>query len=167
MTKTTIAWTLLASIAGLATAAPAAAQYQDRSGYGYGYGYGYGNNGTGYDRREHRRGNPELAELRQRIDQGIRRGTIDRREGRTLSKQLRQLVQIDRQYGRDGFSRGEIRDLRQRIRMLRDRIERAQYRRNDRGYDNDRNDRDDRYDRDRREQNRDRDRDRDDDDDDD
>lgn len=153
MTKTTIAWTLLASIAGLATAAPAAAQYQDRSGYGY----GYGNNGAGYDRRDSRRGNPEIAELRQRIDQGIRRGTIDRREGRYLGEQLRQLVQLDRQYGRDGFSRGEVRDLRQRIRILRDRIERAQYRRNGRGYDNDRDGHDDRYDRDRRDHNRDRD----------
>lgn len=152
MSKTTIAWTLLASIAGLATAAPAAAQYQDRSGYGY----GYGNGGAGYDRRGNRRGNPEIAELRQRIDQGIRRGTIDRREGRYLGEQLRQLVQLDRQYGRDGYSRREVRDLRQRIATLRNRVERTQYRRNDRGYDNNRNDRDDRYDRDRRSQYQDR-----------
>lgn len=152
MSKTTIAWTLLASIAGLATAAPAAAQYQDRSGYGY----GYGNGGAGYDRYDNRRGNPELAELRQRIAQGIRSGTIDRREGRYLGEQLRQLVQIDRQYGRDGYTRREVRDLRQRIAALRNRIERAQYRRNDRGYDNHRTDRDDRYDRDRRSQYRDR-----------
>jgi type II secretory pathway pseudopilin PulG len=112
--------TALAAVSVLAISAPAAAQ----QGYGnQGYGnQGYGNqgygNGAGIEDR--------LQRLEMRIDAGVRAGTIDRREARTLRQQLRDIAKLERQYSRDGgLDQRERADLQQRVRHFRDRLQMA------------------------------------------
>ena len=54
------------------------------------------------------------AGLRMQLDTGIARGTITRREATMLRVDLNALVRLERQYGRDGFSRAERNTLARR-----------------------------------------------------
>ncbi|WP_294197166.1 hypothetical protein [uncultured Sphingomonas sp.] len=76
--------------------------------------------------------NARQARLDQRIDQGIRRGTIDRREATRLRRESRQLVQLETRYRRSGGLSGwERQDLNRRFDALSARI---RWDRNDRRY---------------------------------
>jgi hypothetical protein len=142
--------TIAAALSALALAAPAAAQ--DR--YGGNSAYGYGNGHGGIQAR--------TDQLRQRLQFGVQRGTISRREAVYLRDGVRQLTRLERQYSRDGLSRYERRDLQGRIQHLQQQIHFAERSRDDRyGRDDrdgrdwrdgrdDRNDGDGRWDRDDR-----------------
>lgn len=67
-----------------------------------------------------------VADLRMRLDTGIARGTITRREATTLRIDLDSLVRLGRIYGRDGFSRRERETLMRRGANLRWFIQRAE-----------------------------------------
>ena len=60
--------------------------------------------------------------LENRIERGIDRGAIDRREAQHLRGEFRQLVRLDAQYRRDGLSRWEVSDLERRVDGLSARI---------------------------------------------
>lgn len=92
----------LAVLASVSAAAPAAAQYR----------------GANLDNR--------IEQLQDRIQDGVRRGTITRNEAVPLRNRLRQLTRLERRYGRDGFSRWERNDLQQRIQNLRQQIRYAE-----------------------------------------
>jgi len=66
------------------------------------------------------------ADLRLRLDAGIGRGTITRREATTLRTDLNALVRLERIYGRDGISRDERDMLRRRGASLERMIYRAE-----------------------------------------
>jgi len=125
----------MAAISALSIGAPAAAQYA----------------GGNVQAR--------VQQLQFELQAGVRSGAISRRDAIPLRAQLRQLTQLEWQYGRDGFSGRERADLQQRINRLRQHIryaDRADNGRYDRYGQNDRydrygqNDRYDRYDRDTR-----------------
>ena len=125
--------TALAALSAIGLAAPAVAQdrYGNQNGYGYNNGYG----GGGIDAR--------MDHLRQRLQFGIQRGTISRQEAVYLRDGFRQLNRLERQYGRDGLSRNERRDLQTRIQRLQQQIQMAERSRNNRyGRDDDRDGRD-------------------------
>lgn len=83
----------LAAVSGLAVAAPLAAQpwQGNRSSSG---------------------------ELQARFDAGVQSGAISRREAMPLRAQLRQFMQLERQYSRAGFTRSERNALQTRSRTL-------------------------------------------------
>lgn len=98
----------MAAVSAVAIAAPAFAQS------------GYGGQQNSY------RGGQADANLAARIDQlqmrlqaGVQSGSIDRREAMPLRQQLRQLVQLERQYARNGISGQERGELQRRMRDLR------------------------------------------------
>jgi hypothetical protein len=108
----------LGAAAVLATALPAAAQSWDRPGF---------------------RDNS----IEQRIDRGLRDGSLTRREAASLRDQLENIHRLEWRYGRDGISAREARDLDSRYAQLNQRL---RFERNDRdtryGW-NDRHDRGD------------------------
>lgn len=74
--------------------------------------------------------NARQARLDQRIDQGIRQGTLNRREATRLRADFRGLLQLENRYRRsNGLSQFERRDLDRRFDALSQRI---RYERNDR-----------------------------------
>jgi hypothetical protein len=103
----------LAAVSALAITTPLAAQAGrgDRTG------------AQSQPRQGHRQ---TVADLRRRLDNGIARGTITRREATTLRIDLRTLVRLGRTYGRDGFSRTERDTLMRRGADLRWFIQRAE-----------------------------------------
>jgi hypothetical protein len=122
----------MAAVSALAIGAPAAAQYNDgnyqtQGGYyqnqnqGYGNSQGYGN-GAGVEMR--------VDQLQARLQAGIRSGAINRQEAIRLDAQLRQLMQVERQYSRNGIDVRERQDLQLRIRNLRQQIRYAEGRGN-------------------------------------
>jgi hypothetical protein len=104
----------LAATSAIAAAAPAAAQYA---------------------------GNVQVRtdQLQMQIQAGVQNGSISRAEAMPLREQLRTLTQLERQYGRNGLSVQERRELQTRTQTLRQNI-RLAVRNGD-----DRNDRDDRW----------------------
>lgn len=60
--------------------------------------------------------------LRAEIDAGVSRGDISSTEAYSLRSQLRGLINLERQYARDGLSWSERNDLQQRARGLRNEI---------------------------------------------
>jgi hypothetical protein len=97
MKRTLLAMT---AVAALAAAAPAAGQYRDRTDLD-----------TRFDLR--------IGQLDNRIDAGIRAGTINRREAWRLRQQLRDIDRLEDRYALGGYSRSERMDLQQRLRALR------------------------------------------------
>lgn len=91
--------TTCAALSLVAISSPAAAQGYGR-GHGYGSSYGYG----GASQR-----------LQNRIERGIQRGTIDRREARYLHQKLQQLIWQERRLERSGYDRGGVRMLQVRV----------------------------------------------------
>jgi hypothetical protein len=90
----------MTAVAALVVAAPAAGQYRDRNDLD-----------TRFDLR--------IQQLDNRVDAGVRAGTINRREAWRLRQQLRQIDRLEDRYARGGFTRSERMDLQQRIRSLR------------------------------------------------
>ena len=118
----------MTAVSALAIAAPAAAQYQ-----------------RPYDAQYQRQYEPRTdAEFDARIDQvidrfesridaGVDAGTIDTREARRLSQDMRTLTRLQRQYARNGYTQAERNELTSRIRTLRQNLRLAdggQYDRN-------------------------------------
>lgn len=97
MKRTLLAMT---AIAALAAAAPAAGQYRDRYDLD-----------TRFDLR--------IQQLDNRIDAGVRAGTIKSREAWRLRQQLRAIDRLEDRYALGGYSRNERMDLQQRLRNLR------------------------------------------------
>jgi len=122
-----------AVVAAALAATPSAAQYQD---YGRYNPYGYGYNQQGRDVLQ------QLRQIEQRIDRAADRGAISRNEARRLFRHADQIERLYDRYRRNGLSRGEVQDLRNRIQWLRQQIrwERRDERRDDRRWD-DRRDR--------------------------
>jgi len=100
-----------AALLAAATALPAAAQP-----YGYGHPRGH------YDNRGWTSVEVRLQRLDNRIDRGIERGLLTRREAQGLRWEFRQLVRLERRYGRDGLSWGERADLEHRLDRLTQRV---------------------------------------------
>jgi hypothetical protein len=76
-------------------------------------------------------GGDRVARLDQRIDMGIRNGSLDRREAWQLKGDLRETARLQYRYSRDGLSRWERADLDRRF----DRISaQIRYERHDRDY---------------------------------
>jgi hypothetical protein len=118
--------TAAAVVASLGVALPAAAQT-----WGGGYGGGYRVDSFG-DRN-----------IENRIDHGVRNGSLSPREARSLSRELNDIRQLERVYSRDGVSSREARELDRRYAALTARL-RAELRDRDnrfgdygRGYDRD------------------------------
>jgi len=61
----------------------------------------------------------QTASLQMQLDAGMRTGAISWREGRQLRASLRDLITLERQFGRNGFSGSENATLRQRSNELR------------------------------------------------
>ncbi|MEO6338598.1 MAG: hypothetical protein ABIO39_01050 [Caulobacteraceae bacterium] len=83
----------LGAAAVLATALPASAQSWDHS-------------------------SRQGASIEQRIDRGVRDGSLTRREATRLRDQLQKIHQLEWRYGRDGVSSREARDLDNRYAAL-------------------------------------------------
>ena len=109
----------LAAVSALAVAAPAAAQYSDSWNQ-----RGWADRGDSVERR--------LDQLRYRIDDGVRRGTISRGEAARLTDQLWRLRRLEEQYDNGGLSGWDRQELERRLFALRDEVNRAEGRR--RGY---------------------------------
>lgn len=103
--------------------------------------YGHDRGGRDHDRYEQRGDygwqsiNQRQYQLDRRIDQGVRNGSLTRREAGRLRAEFNQLVRLEANYRRGGLSRWERNDLDARFDRLSARI---RY---------ERHDRDDRYDR--------------------
>jgi hypothetical protein len=114
----------MSALSALAVAAPAAAQNYPVQ----------GNVGAGIEVR--------IGELDSRIDALANARVITRTERQNLRSEVRALSRLENQYSRDGLSRQERQDLRQRLQGLRERIriaeQRAGYNNNNNGgYDRD------------------------------
>lgn len=59
-----------------------------------------------------------LANLNMRIDRGVQRGELSPAEASRLRREFRQLLRLERRYGRDGLSRWERADLDRRFDRL-------------------------------------------------
>ena len=108
-----------ALLSSFAVAAPASAQY-------YGNERGYD---RGYDRDDDRRGyrnDDRIDHQIRQIEDRIRRAAANRQiSGREANRLLRQADQIDRledRYSRNGLTRWEVQDLRQRVQNLRQQL---------------------------------------------
>lgn len=90
--------------------------------------YGHDRGGRDHDRYEQRdeRGwqsiNQRQYQLDRRIDQGVRNGSLTRREAGRLRAEFGQLVRLEAQYRRGGLNRWERNDLDQRFDRLSARI---------------------------------------------
>ena len=89
----------MAAVGALAVAAPAAAQTA------------HANVGMGISH--------QITQLESRIQAGIQAGVITRTEARALRTELRQLRRLETQYSYNGLTQAERRDLRERLRDLR------------------------------------------------
>lgn len=76
--------------------------------------------------------NARQANLDRRIDQGIRNGSLNRREAVRLRTEFRQIAQLEQRYRRGGLSIGERRDLDRRFDALSARIKYERHDRQDR-----------------------------------
>lgn len=90
--------------------------------------YGHDRNGRGNDRYEQRGNygwqsiNQRQNQLDRRIDQGVRNGSLTRREAGRLRAEFGQLVRLEANYRRGGLSRWERSDLDARFDRLSARI---------------------------------------------
>jgi hypothetical protein len=101
-----------ALVSAVAMAAPAAAQYRDYN-RGNDRNYGY-NQGRNIER--------EIDQIKQRIDQAARRGTISRSEANRLFRRADQLDRLADRYRRNGLSPREHDELQRRVQDLRQQL---------------------------------------------
>ena len=102
----------LAAVAALAAALPAAAQP---------YGNAYGHQ-RGYDQRAWTPIEVRLERLQDRIQRGVERGQLTRREAQAIRYEFRDLVQRERAYSRNGLTWQERADLDARFERLNARV---------------------------------------------
>lgn len=112
------------AVSAVAVATPTLAQsYGGHHGGGYGGGYGQGGWNGGYNGGWNGGGNGGLngeeARLSQRVERAAYTGQISRREAQRLRGQLDEYRRLQWRYGRDGLSRWEERDLRDRLDRIR------------------------------------------------
>jgi len=122
----------LVAVSALAVAMPAAAQNYGGRDYDRGYSdRGYGDYGSyRYDRGRGYGYETPVQRMRERIENGVRAGTITRGEAARLRAELQEIRRLDRAYHRDGrISQWERSDIDRRIRRLQDQLRR--YRAND------------------------------------
>jgi hypothetical protein len=119
--------TVIASLAAVAALSAVAAPAMAQPGYGqdrYDRHERYDNRG-GYDI------NQRQAQLDRRIDQGVRRGDLSRREASRLRAEFRDIARLENRYRMNGLSAWERADLDRRF----DRLERQiRAERHDRDY---------------------------------
>jgi hypothetical protein len=101
----------------LVAAAPASAQYGDR------YRQDYRNDR--YDDRGVRGGDvrQRIERINFRIERGIERGTITRREAQRLRYEVNNVSRLAQRYGHDGMSGRERADLERRLDWLQQRVQ--------------------------------------------
>jgi hypothetical protein len=99
----------------VAAATPAAAQYYPQRGYDRDYGY----QNPGYQHAGEQRIDMQLANLHQRIDRAYQRRLISANEARRLHRQVEQVDRLEDRYSRNGLTRWEMQDLRNRVQYLR------------------------------------------------
>lgn len=126
--KKTLFATLAIAAATAAIAAPAAAQsygYDQRDHSRYEQDGRWGDNRRDdYRRDDIRRGDDvynidaRQARIAQRIEWGIRRGVIDRREAQTLRIEARDIAQLEADYRRGGLTGPEYRGIDRRLDRL-------------------------------------------------
>jgi hypothetical protein len=102
---------LAAAASALGMAAPAAAQYYSSPNRVVPGQYGLDNS---YDVR--------IAQLRQRLDAGVRAGTITSREAYRLSRQIDDLDRLEDRLAYNGLTESERYDLQRRIRAVRQNV---------------------------------------------
>jgi hypothetical protein len=105
----------MAALGAIAAAAPASAQYANANANVNAGG------AVGIDNR--------IARIEQRIQAGIQAGTISRTEARDLRLRLRDIRRLDYQYGRNGYTQAERRDMQARLRAFREQLQMADGRR--------------------------------------
>lgn len=66
-----------------------------------------------------------IGQLQTRLQEGVRNGTITRREARPIRQEIQQLSYLERQYGVNGLTGQERATLQQRIRTVRQQLRRA------------------------------------------
>lgn len=96
----------------------------------------YGRDHRGPDRYEQNNWqtiNQRQARLDRRIDQGVRNGSLSRREAVTLRTEFRNLARLEQTYRRGGLTRWERADLDQRFDRLEARVRYERHDRDDRG----------------------------------
>jgi hypothetical protein len=91
----------MAAVSAIAIAAPAAAQYNNRTDVDF---------NTRVDQR--------IDRLGERLEAGIDSGAINRTEARTLRTQIIAFVRLQRDHDRNGLTASERQDLQQRLRSL-------------------------------------------------
>jgi len=96
----------IVALPALAIAAPTAAQY-------------YPNNQNQYTNQGNANLSARIDQLRVRLQTGVQNGSITRGEAAPIRQRIRQLNQLERQYGVNGLSGPEQADLQQRIRIVR------------------------------------------------
>ncbi len=99
----------IVALPALAIAAPTAAQY-------------YPNNQNQYTNQGNVNLSARIDQLRVRLQTGVQNGSITRGEAAPIRQRIRQLNQLDRQYGMNGLSGPERADLQQRIRIVRQQL---------------------------------------------
>lgn len=97
------------ALAAASVAVPAAAQHYDRHDRGDRYEQNYG----GWQSISNRK-----YQLDRRIDNGLRNGSLSRREATRLKSELNSLVRLERSYLRGGLTRWERGDLDRRYDRL-------------------------------------------------
>ena len=97
------------ALPALAIAAPTAAQY-------------YPNNQNQYTNQGNANLSARIDQLRMRLQAGLQNGLITRGEAAPIRQRIRQLNQLERQYGVNGLSGPERADLQQRIRIVRQQL---------------------------------------------
>ncbi len=97
------------ALPALAIAAPTAAQY-------------YPNNQNQYTNQGNVNLSARIDQLRVRLQTGVQNGSITRGEAGPIRQRIRQLNQLERQYGVNGLSGPERADLQQRIRIVRQQL---------------------------------------------
>jgi hypothetical protein len=116
----------MAAVSALAVGAPAAAQQYPGSYQNNGYqNNGYQNNGyqNGYNANGSL--SARIGQLQTRLQAGVQSGAITRQEAMPIRQQLRQLMQLERQYSANGLTGQERSDLQQRMRYLRQQLRAA------------------------------------------
>ena len=103
-------------LSSFAAAAPAAAQY---GGGGYDRGYDR-DNSRGY--RDDARIDQQIRQIEHRIRRAAENRTISGREANRLLRQADQIDRLEDRYSRNGLTRWEVQDLRQRVQNLRQQL---------------------------------------------
>jgi len=119
----------VAALAALAAAVPASAQSWDRNDRGF-------DNGRFDNRFDNRgRGGSEAARIEQRIEVGLRNGSLTRTEAVRLRTQLRTVQHLEWRYARDGrVTPNEARELDRRYAQVTMRLRMENRDRDNRGF---------------------------------